>query len=414
MPDGQTAAPAAGLRFAILPRAAEDAVPAPAPAHMQPHPLVHQELPHEPEYGLYNGRLIALAMAGIDRDTAYWMLRRQAILRHTGELALEIEGRDAVALLNRVFTRDVAKTRVGRCSYQIACTPEGGMITDGVLVRLSEDRFWYGQAEGQLLPWIKALAIGLDVGVRDPGIWISQVQGPRAMEVLEAAVDGGAPEPFRYFDAAEVTIAGQPAVITRTGFTNELGWEVYLAPDVDIQAIGARILEAGRPAGLTPIAAFGARRIEAGLLDAGTDFDQTTTPFAAGLGAMVDFEKGDFIGRDALMAAPRERRLWGLQVAGGVPARGQPVLRDGGAVGRITSGAWSPYLARGVALVMMAGGEDGPGAAVDAVCTDGVLRPGVLCDTPMYDAERLIPRGKRVDIPEGPVAGATETAAVSA
>ena len=108
---------------------------------MMPHPLVYQELPFDPEFGLYNNRLVALRFPSVSAEDMYWAVRRKAVLRHTGEYTLEIRGPDAEKLLNLVFTRDVSKVRVGRCSYQFACYADGGMITDGVLLRLAEDRF---------------------------------------------------------------------------------------------------------------------------------------------------------------------------------------------------------------------------------------------------------------------------------
>lgn len=366
---------------------------------MMPHPLVYQELPYDPEFGLYNNRLVALRFPAVPADEMYWAVRRQAVLRHTGEYVLEVRGPDAERLLEMIFPRPIRKIRVGRCSYQFACYDDGGMITDGVLVRLAADRFWYAQAEGDLYSWLKAHARGMDVEIVDPKLWVSQVQGPNALRILEAAIDGPYPDPFGYFDAAVVRIAGQELLVTRTGFTNELGWEFYLPPDIDAEAVGDRIQEVGAPHGLRPISIFGARRIEAGLLNAGSDFDETTTPFEVGLGAMIDFEKGDFIGRGALLKADRDRHLFGMQVDGGIAVSGPTVRRDGKIVGRVCSSAWSPYLQCGVAIVWL----DTPGhlsnRGLDVECTDGPAHPGTLCELPMYDKERLIPRGKRVDIP---------------
>ncbi|MEQ8603429.1 MAG: aminomethyltransferase family protein [Marivibrio sp.] len=369
---------------------------------MMPHPLVYQELPFDPEFGLYNNRLVALRFPSVPAEDMYWAIRREAVTRHTGEYALEIRGPDAVRLLNFVFTRDVSKVKVGRCSYQFACYDEGGMITDGVLVRLAEDRFWYGQAEGDLYSWLKAHGRGLDVEVIDPNLWISQVQGPNSLKILEAAIDGPYPEPFRYFDSATVSIAGQELLITRTGFTNELGWEYYMTPDIDAEAVGDRIAEVGEAFGLRPISIFGARRIESGLLNAGSDFDETTTPFDVGLGAMVDFEKGEFVGREALMKADRRCRLWGMKVEGegAFPWNGRAIKIDNEEVGLVCSSAWSPYLQCGVAFVRMDDPEHGPGTRVDVDCKDGQVHPGELCELPMYDKDRAIPRGKLVDIPE--------------
>jgi aminomethyltransferase len=390
------------VRFAVLPLASPTARASEFARTLVPHPLAYQELPYEPEYTIYNRRLTALTMTNGSPDQAYWKLRRQVIFRHTGELPIEVRGPDAERLLNRVFTRNVAKTRVGRCSYQFACQDDGGMLMDGVLVRLAEDRFWYGQADGDLTLWLKALARGLDVQVFDPDVWISQVQGPESLRVLADAVDDAYPEPFRYFDAAQVSIAGQQVVVTRSGFTNELGWEVYLEPETDARAVGDRILEAGRPYGLEPVAIGGARRIEAGLLNAGSDFDETVTPFEAGLGVMVDLTKEDFVGKAALEAGDRRRRTWGLRVAGGVARIGRSVLLNGVPVGQVCSSAWSPFQRCGVAIVRLDDPEWPAGTALEVACTDDEVRRGDTCELPMYDPDRLIPRGKLVDIPELP------------
>lgn len=391
-------------RFVVKAFPAEGARPNELARTMAPHPLIHHELPFEPEYAIYNRRLASVSLNNLTADGVYWKIRREVIMRHTGELPLEIVGPDAEALLNRVFTREIANNKVGRCSYQIACYDDGGMINDGVLVRLSTERFWYGQADGDLLSWMRAHARGLNVTVFDPQVWISQVQGPLSMKVLEAAADDGFPDRFRYFDMAEVRIAGQPVVLTRTGFSNELGWEFYLTPDVDARAIGDKILEAGRRFGLVPASAeaFRTRRIEAGLLNAGSDFDETTTPFAAGLGHMVDLNKGPFIGKDALLAADRRRRSWGFRVADGIPLLGRTLHADGRIIGRVCSSAWSPFQQCGVALVRLDSGAIAPGTALQVDCIDGTTRSGTVCETPMYDKERAIPRGKLAAIPDIP------------
>ncbi|MGM0583302.1 MAG: aminomethyltransferase family protein [Pseudomonadota bacterium] len=395
------------LRFAVLPLAGDEPRPSEFARKMAPHPLIHQELPFNPQYTMYNRRLTAMTLTNGSADDAYWKLRRQAILRHTAELPIEVRGPDAERLLDRVFARDVTKVRPGRCSYQFACYDDGGMILDGVLVRLDEDRFWYGQADGDLTDWLRAHARGMDVEIFDPDVWISQVQGPDSLRILEAAVDGPGPDRFRYFDAAWLSIAGQEVLVTRSGFTNELGWEVYLAPDIDARAVGERILEAGAPWGMTPVAVGGARRIEAGLLNAGSDFDATVTPFAAGLGGMVDLDKDDFIGRAALQAGDRRCRTWGLRVPGGVAAIGRGLTRDGVPAGRVCSTAWSPFQQCGVAIVRLDDPDLGPGTALDVACHDGPVRPAEICELPMYDRDRRIPRGRVVDIPEiAPVGGA--------
>lgn len=374
---------------------------------MTPHPLVHHELRHEPHFGIYNRRLRSLEYRNVSTEELYWRLRRKVVLAHTGELATEIRGPDAEAMLNRVFTRDVSRVSVGRCSYQVACFSDGGMIMDGILLRLAPDRFWYAQGDGEFRVWLRAQSEGFDVEVVDPRVWISQVQGPRSLDVLAQVSDDGMPEPFGYFDLARIRIAGQPVVVSRTGFSNELGWEFYFATGADADAIGDKILQAGEVHGIhtIPAAATNARRIEGGLLIAGADFDDGVTPFAAGLGTFVDLDKDEFIGRDALAAADRRRRTWGLQCPAGVTLRGNTLSLDGEPAGRVCSSAWSPYLQRGVAIVRLRDPALGPGAELRVECVDGHVRDGEVCELPMYDRTGDIPRGRRTDIPAIPAGG---------
>ncbi|MEJ2257992.1 MAG: glycine cleavage T C-terminal barrel domain-containing protein, partial [Woeseiaceae bacterium] len=152
-----------------------------------------------------------------------------------------------------------------------------------------------------------------------------------------------------------------------------------------------------------PAAATNARRIEAGLLLAGTDFDSSVTPFDAGLGALVDLEKTDFIGKAALKRAQRSRRTWGLRCPDGIARHGDTIALEGNTLGRICSSAWSPYLECGVAIVRLDTSSTGPGTTVQVECTDGLTRPAEICELPMYDTAGDIPRGRRTDIPEIPV-----------
>lgn len=394
----------ASKRFVVKALPNEGARPRELARTLAPHPLSYMELPFDPEYTLYNGRLTPDSFSHVSDDQMYWAVRTGVIFRHTGELPIEISGPGAEKLLNTVFTRNVSKVKTGRCSYQFACYHDGGMINDGVLLRLAEDRFWMVQADGDLFNWYKAQMKGRDVRIHDPEVWVSQIQGPRSLEVLEAVLDGPMPEPFRYFDCAEVSIAGQPCVISRSGFTNELGWEIYLLPGTDIPAIGDHIMETGQEFGmmLTATPVFRGRRIEAGLLNAGSDFGPETTPFEAGLGAFVEFDERDFVGREALEKADRACRTWGMRVSGGVAQLGRTITIDGAVAGRVCSSGYSPFQDCGVCIVRMDDAAKEPGTSVMVESTEGTLLEAELCTLPMYDAERLIPRGKLVDIPTLP------------
>ena len=120
--------------------------------------------------------------------------------------SIHLKSRDQT---QRIFPRDVSKVKKGRCSYQFACYHDGGMITDGLLLRVGHGRYWFAQADGDLFSWYKAHAEGLDVAISDPDVWVSQIQGPRSMELLGNLIDGSMPEPWRYFDWVEVSVAGE-------------------------------------------------------------------------------------------------------------------------------------------------------------------------------------------------------------
>ena len=146
---------------------------------MAPHPLSFQELPYDPEYRLYNKRLTPETLNHMTDDEMYWAVRTGVILRHTGELPIEICGPDSEVLLNRVFTRDIANVKPGRCSYQFACYQDGGMITDGILLRLADDRFWIFRL---IINYKRSEESGIKLKVRRSSI---KFQVPRAFGSIQ-------------------------------------------------------------------------------------------------------------------------------------------------------------------------------------------------------------------------------------
>ena len=368
------------------------------------HPYHEIERPMGPHYCVYNRRHMACCFDTQSTEDAYWLLRQKAALLNTGEFPIQFAGPDAERLLDKLFTKDITQLKVGRCGYGIACYEDGGLIVDGILLRLEADRFWYAQADGDFYSWARAHASGMDVEISDPRVYVSQIQGPNALKVLEAANDGQLPEPFGYFAIARVNFAGQEVVITRTGYTNELGWEFYTEPHHDADAIWQHLKTAGAPFGLEifGLDAMNIRRIEAGILNAGSDFDQTTTPYDVGLGRFVDEDKGDFIGKAALASAPRELRLFGIKCMSGEPLIASPVESEGKNIGTVTAGAMSPYLEHGIGIARLDKANLSAGSNVQVGCRDGNLHAAELVEMPFYDKLAEIPRGKRVDIPSKP------------
>ena len=392
------------LRFTVKPSISEGERALELARTIGVHPLTYQELPFDPEYSIYAGRLTPEKLSNATAEEMYWKVRRELIFRHTGEHPYEISGPDALKLLQKIFPRDISKVKKGRCSYQFACYHDGGMITDGILLRIDDDTYWFAQADGDMFSWYKAQAEGLNVKIVDPNVWVSQIQGPRSMELLDILTKTNISSNWKYFDCKEVNISGEKIIISRSGFSNELGWEIYFRQENDIEKLGDLILKEGSKMGMiitaTPV--FRCRRIEAGLLSAGQDFTNKTDPFSVGLGKFVDLEKDNFIGKEALKNSNKICRTWGLRVEKGTAMKGKNLRISGKIVGEITSSTWSPYQVCGVGIVRMQNNNMGPGTVVDVNCTNGKIQKGELCELPMYDQNGDIVRGKNKKIPNKP------------
>ena len=392
------------LRFTVKPSISEGERALELARTIGVHPLTYQELPFDPEYSIYAGRLTPEKLSNATAEEMYWKVRRELIFRHTGEHPYEISGPDALKLLQKIFPRDISKVKKGRCSYQFACYHDGGMITDGILLRIDDDTYWFAQADGDMFSWYKAQAEGLNVKIVDPNVWVSQIQGPRSMELLDILTKTNISSNWKYFDCKEVNILGEKIIISRSGFSNELGWEIYFRQENDIEKLGDLILKEGSKMGMiitaTPV--FRCRRIEAGLLSAGQDFTNKTDPFSVGLGKFVDLEKDNFIGKEALKNSNKKCRTWGLRVEKGTAIKGKNLKINGKIVGEITSSTWSPYQVCGVGIVRMQNNNMGPGTVVDVNCTNGKIQKGELCELPMYDPNGDIVRGKNKEIPNKP------------
>ena len=392
------------LRFTVKPSISEGERALELARTIGVHPLTYQELPFDPEYSIYAGRLTPEKLSNATAEEMYWKVRRELIFRHTGEHPYEISGPDALKLLQKIFPRDISKVKKGRCSYQFACYHDGGMITDGILLRIDDDTYWFAQADGDMFSWYKAQAEGLNVKIVDPNVWVSQIQGPRSMELLDILTKTNISSNWKYFDCKEVNVLGEKIIISRSGFSNELGWEIYFRQENDIEKLGDLILKEGSKMGMiitaTPV--FRCRRIEAGLLSAGQDFTNKTDPFSVGLGKFVDLEKDNFIGKEALKNSNKKCRTWGLRVEKGTAMKGKNLKINGKIVGEITSSTWSPYQVCGVGIVRMQNNNMGPGTVVDVNCTNGKIQKGELCELPMYDQNGDIVRGKNKKIPNKP------------
>lgn len=347
-------------------------------------------------YGVYANWMYPLAL-GTDPMEDYRKLRTGAMLYDTPERPISISGPDAVRLCERVFTRPIANVRIGRSVYGLACAPDGGILMDGVLIRLAEDHFWYVQAEGDIENWLLAIGVDMDVDVTDTKFRVLQIQGPKSHEILAAATGAPVPEDFKWFAAQYFDIGGQRALVTNSGYTGELGIEIYGNADLDHLRLWDHLMEVGAPFDMTMGASdsMAPRRVEAGIMDNRTDLDRTLTPFAAGLGHFVDFDNDSFVGREALLHSDRTPLLWGLRCESVRPAAADAVHLDGQRVGAMTVGEWSPTLNCGIGYVRFDAPIDGgwEGRAVHLISTDGSSHEATVQRLPFIDTKKRLPRG---------------------
>jgi glycine cleavage system T protein (aminomethyltransferase) len=318
----------------------------------------------------FSGWLMPLQYAGILEE--HRAVRERAglfDLSHMGELF--VEGPDAGAALAFALVTDPPALAIGRAHYSMICAPDGGIIDDLIVYRLADERFLVvanaGNAQVVSDALVERLA-GFRAVLDDRSFATSlcAVQGPRAIDIVGPLTDIDVAG-LRYYAIAEGTVAGIPALVARTGYTGEDGFEVFV-DTVRVGELWDRLLATGTPHGMVPVG-LGARdtlRLEAGMPLYGNDLDRATNPFQAGLGRVVKLGKaGDFVGRTALAAAAErgpDRLLAGLVVRGrGIARHGYPVLSGDRRTGLITSGTQSPTLGVPIALAYVAPADARPG-----------------------------------------------------
>ncbi len=313
---------------------------------------------------------------------------------HMGEIRLR--GPGALALVQRLTVNDAAKIVDGQAQYTAMVDETGGVIDDLLVYRLGEEDLLLvvnAATTAKDLAWIQRHA-GEGVEVTDEsGEWAQlALQGPVAADLLAEVLEQDLDD-VRYYRFREIALHGRPAIVSRTGYTGEDGFELYLAPEL-APAVADAILERGAARGVIP-AGLGARdtlRLEAGMLLYGSDMDERRTPIEAGLSWIVKLDKGEFVGRDALVRQRDEgtaERLVGVRMIGrGIPRHGYAVLdRDGGRIGEVTSGTFSPTLKEGIALAYVKAAAAEPDQEV-AIEIRGRAVPARVVKPPFYRRPR--------------------------
>ncbi|MCS4505391.1 glycine cleavage system protein T [Arhodomonas aquaeolei] len=340
----------------------------------------------------------------------YWALVQGVTLWDVGvERQIEIAGPDAFEFTQRLVPRNMEKCKVGQCKYVFVTAPDGGIINDPVLLRVEENRFWLSLADSDVLLWCQGLAhnSGLDVTIREVDVAPVQVQGPKAKQVM-VDLFGESVLEIPYYYLMEAEIDGMSVVISRTGYSGEIGYEIYLR-DASLygEQLWQRVFEAGRPHGMQVIGPCHIRRIEGAILAFGCDIWYDTNPFEVGMGYnwMVDLRgDDDFIGRAALERIKAEgvsRKLVGVEIDGpniGYFTDGSmidvfPVYgSDGERIGKVTSATHSPRLEKNIGYAMVPTAYTELGTALRIEANTG-MQDAVVVPKPFHDPNKETPKG---------------------
>jgi aminomethyltransferase len=354
-------------------------------------------------WGLYNHMLLPTLYD--DPVTEYWALLNDVTLWDVAvERIVEITGPDAFDFTNLLTCRDLTTCAVGQCKYAIMTARRGGIVNDPVLLRLDERRFWLAIADSDALLYAKGVAAfaGMDVDLDEPDVSPLQIQGPRSRDVVRDLF-GEPVAGLRYYWCAEAEVDGIPVVVSRTGWTGEVGYEVYLRDGDRGDELFERIFQAGEPYGIRVIAPSEARRIEAGIFNYGSDIRSTDTPYhVSGLERYVELDQdADFIGKRALRGVREgnllDRKLVGIEI-GGEPMTDEGALNEfwtlfkgDAALGRVTAGAWSPRLERNVGYAWVPIRWEEPGSEFEAETPRGRV-PVTVAPLPFVDPNKDVPR----------------------
>ncbi|MFE5239360.1 MULTISPECIES: glycine cleavage system aminomethyltransferase GcvT [unclassified Streptomyces] len=316
-------------------------------------------------------------------------------LSHMGEIT--VTGPQAVAFLNHALVGNIATVGVGRARYTMIVAEDGGILDDLIVYRLADTEYMVVANAGNaqlVLDTLTERAGAFDAEVRDDrdAYALIAVQGPDSPAVLKSVTDADL-DGLKYYAGLPGTVAGVPALIARTGYTGEDGFELFVAPGHAEQLWNA-LTEAGAPYGLIPcgLSCRDTLRLEAGMPLYGHELTTALTPFDAGLGRVVKFEKeGDFVGREALAAAAERaetappRKLVGLVAEGRrVPRAGFKVMADGEVIGEVTSGAPSPTLGKPIAMAYVDAAHAAPGTVGVGVDIRGTHEPYEVVALPFY------------------------------
>ena len=298
-----------------------------------------------------------------DPEKNFWNLVNSAILCDVAvERQVEITGPDAYKFIKLLTPRDLSKLAIGQCKYVLIVNNDGGILNDPVLLRLAENHFWLSLADSDILLWAQGVAVNsnLNVKITEPDVSPLQLQGPNSGKIM-AKLFGEDIRDLKYYWLKELNLEEIPLVISRTGWSSELGYEMYLRDSSKGDELWEKIMFVGKDFGLQPGHTSSIRRIEGGMLSYHADADINTNPFEIGMDRLVNLDSNiDFVGKKALKKIKAEgikRKQIGLEIKckalKGPNTTFWILLSDGKKIGKVTSAIYSPRLKKNIALAMV-------------------------------------------------------------
>ena len=348
-------------------------------------------------FSVYNHMYIPRDFGNPEKN--FWNLIEKSILCDVSvERQVEITGPDAYKFIQLLTPRDLSNLAVGQCKYVIITNNEGGILNDPVLLRLAENHFWLSLADSDILLWAQGVAINskLNVKITEPDVSPLQLQGPTSGKIM-VKLFGESVKNLKYYWLKEYNLDGIPLILSRTGWSSELGYEIYLRDGSRGNELYEKIMEAGKEHGLKPGHTSSIRRIEGGMLSYHADADINTNPFELGLDRLVSLDSEiDFVGKEALKKIKKDgikRKQVGL-VLDCKPLKGPnttfwKIYKDDEKIGKVTSAVYSPRLKKNIALAMIAIEHSEIGGKFKVDTNDNKINCTVV-EKPFYDPKKKI------------------------
>ena len=335
-----------------------------------------------------------------DPEKNFWNLVNDAILCDVAvERQVEITGPDAFQFIQLLTPRDLSKLSIGQCKYVLITNEQGGILNDPVLLRLGENHFWLSLSDSDILLWAQGVAVnsGLNVSIDEPDVSPLQLQGPKSREIM-VKLFGENIRDLKYYWLKELELDGIPLVVSRTGWSTELGYELFLRDGSQGDRLWEMIMTAGNEYGLQPGHTSSIRRIEGGMLSYHADADIHTNPFEMGLERLVSLDSEiNFIGKKALTEIYKngvKRQQIGMEIEGdslkGPNTVFWQVFCDNKIVGKVTSAVFSPRLNRNIALAMVDKNFSKLGLNL-LVKINGQMRKAKIVEKPFFDPKKSLP-----------------------